>query len=86
MFNVGGGYKNAISLKELTNLSVSATKKKIIIKKNLKTSNYDFRYYVTDNRKIYSKYKWRVKKNIQTIISDNLKSLILNKKYLIKIL
>ena len=33
LFNVGGGYKNAISLKELTNLSVSATKKKIIIKK-----------------------------------------------------
>ena len=85
-FNVGGGYKNAISLKELTNLCVLITGKKTRIKKDLKTSNYDLRYYVTDNKKIYSKYKWRVKKNIKTIIAETLKSLILNKKNLLKIL
>jgi len=85
-FNVGGGYKNSISLKELTNLCILVTGKKTILKKDLKTSNYDFRYFITNNKKVYSKYKWRVKKNIKTIISENLKSLILNNNYLKKIL
>ena len=85
-FNVGGGIKNAISLKELTHFSYNVTSNKTLIKKKLKTSNYDLRYYVTDNKKIYSKYKWRVKSSIIDIISDTFKSLNENKKDLLKIL
>ncbi len=85
-FNVGGSTNNSISLVELTNYSMFATSNKTIIKKKLKTSNYDLRYYVTDNKKVYSKYKWRVKKGINLIIKETLQSLIENKKYLYKIL
>ena len=85
-FNVGGSINNSISLVELTNYSMFATSNKTIIKKKLKTSNYDLRYYVTDNKKVYSKYKWRVKKGINLIIKETLQSLVENKKYLYKIL
>ena len=61
-FNAGGGSVNAVSLKELTSYCEKITKNKIKIKKKIKTSNYDLRYYITDNKKIYSKYKWRVSK------------------------
>ena len=86
IFNVGGSVKNAISLNELTKISCNVTSNKTLIKKKLKTSNYDLRYYVTDNKKIYSKYKWRVKSSIIDIISDTFKSLNENKKNLLKIL
>lgn len=85
-FNVGGGIKNAISLKELTSHSIKITNNKVKIKKNLYTSNYDLRYYVTDNKKIYSKFDWRVNKSIKFIVSETLASLIKNKKLLQKIL
>tara|TARA_A100001011_G_scaffold78405_1_gene80931 strand:- start:323 stop:1363 length:1041 start_codon:yes stop_codon:yes gene_type:complete len=85
-FNVGGGIKNALSLIELTNYSRSITSNNIKIKKKIKTSKYDLRYFVTDNKKVYSKYKWRVKKGLNLIIKETLKSLIQNKKSLHKIL
>ena len=85
-FNVGGGLKNSISLRELSNYSTKITTNHVRIKKKISTSKYDIRYYVTDNKKIYTKYKWRVKKNIKKIIHETLDSLILNKKKLIKIL
>lgn len=85
-FNVGGGISNAINLKQLTNYCVAITKNKIKLNKNLKTSNYDFRYYITDNKKIYSTYDWRVKKNIKLIIKQTFESLIRFKKDLKKIL
>ena len=85
-FNIGGGLKNAISLKELTNICFKITKKKIKFKKKIKTSNYDLRYYVTDNKKIYSKYNWRIKKNINSIIKETYESLIKYRKALKKIL
>ena len=86
IFNVGGSIKNSISLKELTKISYNVTSNKTLIKKKLKTSNYDLRYYVINNKKIYSKYKWRVKSSIIDIISDTFKSLNENKKNLLKIL
>jgi len=70
IFNVGGGLKNSISLKELTNKCKEITKNNIKIGKISKTSNYDVPYYVTDNKKIYSFYKWRIKRDIETILKD----------------
>ena len=78
IFNAGGGLNNSISLKELTIKSKEITKNNINIGKIAKTSNYDIPYYVTDNKKIYSIYKWRVKRNLDTIINDTFKIL---KKY-----
>ena len=80
IFNAGGGLNNSISLKELTIKSKEITKNNINIGKIAKTSNYDIPYYVTDNKKIYSIYKWRVKRNLDTIINDTFKILIKYKK------
>ncbi len=69
-FNVGGGIKNAISLKDLTLKCQLITNNKVKIGKNKKTSNYDIPYYVTDNKKISKFYNWLPKKNIDQIIQD----------------
>jgi len=69
-FNVGGGIKNAISLKDLTLKCQMITNNKVKIGKNKKTSNYDIPYYVTDNKKISKFYNWLPKKNIDQIIQD----------------
>ena len=85
-FNVGGGIRNSLSLKELTSLSEKITKNSLNIGKSLNTSIYDIRYYVTNNKKVYSKYKWRVKKSIKEILKETLYTLNKNKSYLSKIL
>jgi len=85
-FNVGGGPKNSLSLRELTSYSENITKNYLNIKKSINTSNYDIRYYVTNNKKIYSRYKWRVKKKIKDIIKETFIALKNNKKQLLKIL
>ena len=85
IFNAGGGLNNSISLKELTVKSKEITKNNINIGKIVKTSNYDIPYYVTDNKKIYSFYKWRVKRNLDIIINDTFEILIKYKKLFKKI-
>jgi len=85
-FNVGGGIRNSLSLKELTSLSEKITKNSLNIGKSLNTSIYDIRYYITNNKKVYSKYKWRVKKSIKEILKETLYTLNKNKSYLSKIL
>ena len=69
-FNIGGGPKNSISLKNLTQKCEILTKNKITIKKISKTSDFDIPYYVTDNKKIKKFYNWLPAKNINNIISD----------------
>ncbi len=86
IFNIGGGPNNAVSLKELTKYCENITRNKLKFKKKNKTSNYDLRYFVTDNKKIYSKYKWRVSKKLNTIIDETFQSLIKNKKALKKLI
>ena len=85
-FNVGGGRKNSISLRELTILAENITKNYLKIKKSVNTSNYDIRYYITNNKKVYSKYKWRVKKSMKKIIEETFSALKENQKKLLKIL
>jgi len=69
-FNIGGGIKNSISLKNLSKICQTTIGNKIIFKKIKKTSIYDVPYYITDNRKIIKCYKWKPKKNINSIIKD----------------
>lgn len=85
-FNVGGGIKNSISLRELTKYCRDITGNKVNIKKKLKTSNYDIRYYISDNKRIKSTYKWNLKKNIKSTLIETMNGLIENKKKLYKIL
>ena len=69
-FNIGGGPRNSISLKNLTKKCEILTKNKIKIKEISQTSNYDIPYYVTDNKKIQKFYNWSPSKNINKILSD----------------
>ena len=69
-FNIGGGIKNAISLKNLTIKCEKLTKNKISFKKIANTSIYDIPYFVTDNKKIYKRYKWKPQKSIDEILND----------------
>ena len=84
IFNAGGSLRNSISLRQLTEKVKKITRKDIPIGRIAKTSNYDIPYYVTSNKKIYSFYKWRVKRNLDTIIKDTYDVLVNNKKIFIK--
>lgn len=83
-FNIGGGPRNAVSLKNLTIKCQNITKNKIKITRKNKTSDYDIPYYVTDNAKIYKFYKWRPIHSIDSILNDIynwLKKNLMLKKY-----
>ena len=80
LINVGGGIKNAISLKELTQKcrEITLNSIKFSLKKN--TSIYDIPYFVTDNSEAKNLYKWSPKKNIDDIIFDTFLWMKLNFK------
>ena len=85
-FNLGGGSKSFISLKNLTKICQKLTGKKIKISSNKKTSIYDIPIYITDNTKISKTYDWKPKKNIFDIVNDTYKWLKNNKLILKKYL
>tara|TARA_B100000161_G_scaffold260805_1_gene228259 strand:- start:162 stop:1190 length:1029 start_codon:yes stop_codon:yes gene_type:complete len=70
IFNIGGGEKNKISLKNLTNKCQKLTHNKIKISKKSKTSIFDIPYYVTNNSKINRFYKWKPAYNVDKILQD----------------
>ena len=78
-FNVGGGIKNKISLKELTLKCQELTGNKLKIGRTTITSKYDIPYYVTNNLKIKSFYNWKPTKNINKILEDIYNWIIKNK-------
>jgi CDP-paratose 2-epimerase len=78
-FNVGGGIKNKISLKELTLKCQELTSNKLKIGRTTITSKYDIPYYVTNNSKIKSFYNWKPTKNINKILEDIYNWIIKNK-------
>ena len=69
-FNIGGGPRNSISLKNLTKRCEVLTNNKIRIKKTPRTSIFDIPYYVTDNKKINKFYNWSPSKSINDILND----------------
>ena len=69
-FNIGGGLKNSISLKDLSFKCQKLTNNKIRINSVLKTSIFDVPYYVSDNSRIFKNYSWKPKRNIDRIIKD----------------
>lgn len=81
-FNIGGGPKNALSLKILTSKCQKLTNNKINIGKVATTSKFDIPMFVTDINKIVKFYKWRPKKNINHILNDIFVWLKDNKKVL----
>lgn len=82
--NSGGGLKNKISLKNLTQICENVTHNKIKINRVKKTSIYDIPYYVSSNRDAKRIYNWTPKKNINQIINDIYKWQLENRKKLKK--
>ena len=79
-FNIGGGLKSYVSLRDLTSKCQKITGNKIKIKKVSKTSILDIPYYITDNKKIKKFYNWEPLKNINIVLKDIYKWLYQNKK------
>ena len=80
--NVGGGRKNAISLKRLTKICQRITQNEIRIASKKTTSEYDIPYYVTNNSKVKKIYNWKPKKNFPQIIEDVYRWMFSSKKIL----
>jgi CDP-paratose 2-epimerase len=70
LLNVGGGVKNAISLKELTKKCEKITSNSIKLSAKKSTSIYDIPYFITDNSKVSTLYRWKPEKSIDDIIKD----------------
>ena len=79
IFNIGGGPKNAVSLRDLTIKCQNITKNKIMINKIKKTSIFDIPYFVTDNAKIFKFYKWKPSTSVDITLNDIYKWLKTNK-------
>jgi CDP-paratose 2-epimerase len=69
-YNVGGGNKLSISLKELTDICEDITGNKIDIGKIKENRAADIRIYVTDNSKIYNTTGWEPTFKTREIITD----------------
>ena len=85
-FNIGGGLKNIIDLKTLTEKCYYLTKNKIEIFKDLKTSKLDIPFFVSNNTRVMKYYKWKPKFKINSIIKDvynwQIKNFKILKKYM----
>ncbi|MEC7136638.1 MAG: NAD-dependent epimerase/dehydratase family protein [Pseudomonadota bacterium] len=68
--NIGGGRKNTISLRRLTQKVQKISGNKIKIRRITKTSFFDIPYFVTNNNKVKKFYKWRPLKSIDQILKD----------------
>ena len=79
-FNVGGGAKNTLSLKQLTQVCEKITNNKIKIDKIKQTSIFDIPNYITNNSKVYKYYKWKPKNNVNNILIDIFNWIKFNKK------
>ena len=82
--NVGGGIKNAISLKKLTKICQKITSNKIKISSIANTSEYDIPHYITDNSKVKKIYGWLPEKKFIQIVKDLNFWMLKNKKTLKK--
>lgn len=72
-FTVGGGKKNLVSLKQLTQICEKITGNFINISSVKKTSIYDLPYFCTSNKFVNKTYGWKPKLRIIDIANDILK-------------
>lgn len=83
-FDIGGGLKNTISLRDLTKKCQKISKNKLKIFKEKHTSLFDVPYFVSNNFKVRKYYNWKPKLSSNDIIRDIYKWLINNKKIMEK--
>lgn len=70
IFNVGGGFKNSISLQEMTELCRKITDETIPIDSDPKTRSNDLIWYITDNSRVCHAFDWKPKRNVTNTLMD----------------
>jgi CDP-paratose 2-epimerase len=86
VFNIGGGLKNSVSLRELTEICEKVTGNKIKIDSETESRSADLKLFITDCRKIKKLTGWSPKKNVEETISDIAEWINENKESLKQIL
>jgi len=71
-FAVGGGKKNAISLRKLVQMCENKLKIKISTERLKKTSTYDIPYFVSSNNDVKKIYNWEPLENLESIFNDTI--------------
>lgn len=70
IMNVGGGFANSVSLKELTHVVEECVGKKINIASDPDTRPADMPYYVTDISNVNQKTKWQPEITVPRIVDE----------------
>lgn len=70
IYNVGGGNDISLSLQEATFLCQKISGNKIDIIRQKETRPFDVAVYITDNKKVTSRYGWQPKKSKENILED----------------
>ncbi|MCG8380463.1 MAG: NAD-dependent epimerase/dehydratase family protein [Proteobacteria bacterium] len=70
VFNVGGGSKCSVSLKELTALCQEVSGNKIEIKNDIKTRDADIPWYITDNSNVEKITGWYATRTVNQVVED----------------
>lgn len=70
IFNVGGGAKHSVSLKELTLLCQQISGHKIDITSDTNTRDADIPWYITDNSLVEKITGWHATRNVNQIVED----------------
>ena len=86
IYNLGGGLKNSLSLKELTRYCQKITGHKIKINSTLKTRPGDVRIYISDNSKIKNQTGWLPQRGLEETLRDIYNWIIKNQEKLTAIL
>jgi len=69
VFNVGGGPDNILSICELNQICEELTGQHREVTSKPETSPLDVRIYVTDNRRVTTKYAWQPQHDVKQVIS-----------------
>ncbi len=70
VFNVGGGMKNSISLRELSAIVKQVTSKKCDIGSIAQTKDADIPFYVSDNSKVMQLLPWQPQISVEHLVED----------------
>lgn len=70
IFNIGGGFENSVSMKELTNFCMAVTGKSLYIAEEPYSSNVDIPLFITDFSKASSEFNWKPQYNVRQIIQE----------------
>lgn len=82
VFNVGGGEKTTVSLRELTALCQQVSGNQVSITEHPETSPMDIPLYISDYSKIAASFDWHPKRTVRDIVEDIHKWIRLNEEQL----